>query len=144
VFIATYGSLRRSMENASVNLRGNGEFIGKGKTDDNYDLFKYGGGYFPSVSLQHNASGVPVVVDIYEAPEGHTGLTGSYDALEGYPDFYNRTEVPITLDNGDKLTAWIYHIDEVTGDRVEHGDWCLFKRGESYYEKLGEVDGENE
>lgn len=134
-FIATYGSLRRNMENFGVNAHGNGVFVGKGQTVENYDLYRFGRSYFPSVSLQHSESGKPVVVDIFEAPEGRTGLQGSYDMLEGYPNFYNRSQIEIQLDDGNTLTAWIYHIDEQQDNRVESGDWCTFKHP-AYYEAL--------
>lgn len=144
VFIATYGSLRRNMENYGVNSRGNGVFVGHGRTTENYDLYRYQGrAYFPSISLVHNESNCPVVVDVFEAPDDRTGLKGSYDMLEGYPSFYNRTEIPITLENGDTLTAWIYHIDEKQGDPIEGGDWCTYKDAD-YYTKLEADDAETD
>jgi len=130
VLIATYGSLRRGMENERVNERGGGKFLSMGVTVENFDLYQYGGGYFPSVSLTHNASKKPVVVDVYEAPM--SGLTGAYDQLEGYPDFYNRTEVEVKLDNGEIVKAWMYHIDEEQPVKVDSGDWCLFKNADYY------------
>lgn len=123
-FIATYGSLRRGMQNFRVNANGNGVYVGTGKSDDNINLYRYGGSYFPSISLKHDSNGTPVVLDVFEAPEGRTGLQGSYDMLEGYPSFYNRTQIPVTLDNGDTLSAWVYHIDEEQSELVESGDWC--------------------
>lgn len=133
-FIATYGSLRRDMQNFRVNGSGGGKFVGLGKTVDNVNLYRYGGAYFPSVSLAHGSNGTPVVVDVFEAPiKG--GLEGPYDTLEGYPHFYNRSEVGIKLESGDTLTAWIYHIDEDQRELVESGDWCLHNRP-NYYEEL--------
>lgn len=132
VFIATYGSLRLRMENFRVNGSGGGVHVGTGRTVDNINLYRYGGAYFPSVSLSHNSNGKQVVVDVFEAPE--EGLTGAYDMLEGYPNFYNRTIVPIVQNNGDTLDAWIYHIDEEQEHLVESGDWCTFKRPEYYSE----------
>lgn len=136
VFIATYGSLRRNMENFGVNASGNGVFVGKGRTAENYDLYRYmGRAYFPSISLKHSEGNCPVVVDVFEAPEGHDGLKGSYDMLEGYPSFYNRSQIEIVMDSGETLTAWIYHIDEKMGEPIEGGDWCTHKHP-SYYENL--------
>lgn len=132
-FISTYGSLRRGMHNFRVNVMGNGTLVGLGKTDNNYNLYDLGS--FPSVSLTHNSQETQVRVEVYEAPLDNTGLTGPYDRLEGYPNFYNRTEVPITMDNGDTLTAWIYHIDEDGRREVEGGDWCQYRRAD-YYEAL--------
>ena len=136
-FIATYGSLRRKMQNFGVNARGGGEFVASGKTTQNFDLYRYGGSYFPSVSLEHSDSEKPVVVDVFEAPLD--GLTGAYDMLEGYPSFYNRTPVEIQTDDGEVLVAWIYHIDKVQSTRVESGDWCTFNRPD-YYETLNSED----
>lgn len=133
VFISTYGSLRRGMHNWPVNGMGNGKLVGLGKTDNNYNLYDLGS--FPSVSLAHDSHGTQVVVEVYEAPADHTGMTGAYDRLEGYPNFYNRTEIPVTLDNGDTLTAWIYHIDEEGHRPVEGGDWCLH-RSATYYDAI--------
>lgn len=142
VFVATYGSLRRDMENFRVNAHGDGEYFGHGRTVDDFNLYVYGSSYFPSVSLKHNSHGNPVVVDIFEVPED--GLTGAYDMLEGHnpnhPEsgFYNRTEIPVDLDDGRTVIAWIYHIDEEQRTPVEHGDWCIHKRGDNYYANLSE------
>lgn len=133
-FVAVYGSLRRGMENEDVNKSGDGIFYFEGETWDNYDIFEHGGGYFPSVSLTHSESKKPVQVELFRVPD--TGLTGSYDSLEGYdpnPDhcFYNRTLIPIRLhDTGDLAMAWIYHIDKITGERVVSGDWVKHKNPE--------------
>lgn len=125
-FIATYGSLRRGQGNFRVNAAGNGEFVAQGKTKDNHNLYRYHGCYFPSVSLKHDSNGVPVVVEIFEAPDDHTGLKGAYDSLEGYPSFYNRTQIPVVLDDGREVDAWIYHIDEDQSEGVDHGDWTKY------------------
>lgn len=144
VFIATYGSLRRGMHNWRVNEYGNGQVVGLGNTDENYNLYDLGS--FPSVSLAHNSHGAKVRVEVYEAPADETGMRGSYDRLEGYREgashqFYNRTEIPVTMDNGDTLTAWIYHIDEDQSRPVVSGDWCLH-RNPNYYTDLAAAEGE--
>ena len=131
VLVAVYGSLRLGMSNESVNAQAKAEYLYTAQTKDNYDLFEYGGSYFPSVSLEHNESGTPVTVDVFLTTKA--GLEGPYDSLEGYdPDpevtFYNRTEIPIMLPTGDIVMAWIYHIDEISGRRVEHGDWVRHKK----------------
>ena len=140
VLVAVYGSLRVGMENARVNERAGGVHIGTGKTVENYDLYQYGGGYFPSVSLVHNESQKPVVVDVFETTVA--GLEGPYDCLEGHHGndsnytFYNRDLVDVEL-NGEIVKCWIYNIPEVQPNRVESGDWCLFKRPD-YYDEAGE------
>jgi gamma-glutamylcyclotransferase (GGCT)/AIG2-like uncharacterized protein YtfP len=133
VFIAVYGSLRRGMGNEDVNKDGDGVFYFSGETWDNHDIFEHGTwGSFPSVSLKHSDSAKPVQVELFRAPR--SGLLGAYDSLEGHdPDsedggFYNRSLVPIRIhETGDLVEAWIYHIDHVTGLRVESGDWVKHK-----------------
>lgn len=134
VFIATYGSLRRSMENFRVNGHGGGEFFGLGKSVANINLYRYGSSYFPSVSLKHDSNGIPVVLDVFQAPVD--GMEGAYDMLEGYPSFYNRTEIPVLLEDGTEVMAWIYHIDEEQPYLVKSGDWCVENRGHDYYNNL--------
>lgn len=133
VLVATYGSLRRGMSNEGVNNRADATYVGKGKTVENFDLFRYNSSYFPSVSLIHSESQMPVVVDVWETTM--KGLTGPYDFLEGYPSFYNRSEIDIAMDDGSVVRAWIYHIDTTMSERVEHGDWCVFV-SPAYYDEV--------
>ena len=123
VFVACYGSLRTGQSNFHVNERAGGKSIGEGWTKEKYNLYRYNGAYFPSVSLAHNSHDAPVRVEVFETTQA--GLNGPYDMLEGYPSFYNRTPVPVVLDSGEEVTAWIYHIDEDLGEdsAVVHGDW---------------------
>lgn len=145
VFVATYGSLRRNMQNFRVNERAGGSFYGHGATVKDFDLFRYGGAYFPSVSLAHSESGKPVVVDVFETTQG--GLEGPYDMLEGYnpknpaDGFYVRTQIEVKLESGEVVNAWIYHIDEEQNERVESGDWCTHNIPD-YYETLEAKEGE--
>ncbi len=126
VLIAAYGSLRKGMSNFGVNARGGGEYSFTGKTKNCYNLYRYGQCYFPSVSLEHDTNGTQVVVDVFEAPE--SGMLGAYDRLEGYPDFYNRTEITVVDSEGKEHTAWIYHIDEEQDTLVQSGDWVEFNK----------------
>lgn len=143
VLIATYGSLRVGMQNFGINTAAGATLVGCGETVDNFDLFRYGGAYFPSVSLAHSKSNKPVVVDVFETTQ--EGLEGPYDMLEGHsPDrddnFYNRTLVKIQMDSGEVLDAWIYHIDEEQPERVESGDWCLYNDHDYYKNKEEQND----
>lgn len=154
VLVATYGSLRRNMENFRVNGRAGGEYLVTGKSVKNIPLYQYGGGYFPSISLAESdvTEDTPqVVVDIFTTTT--EGLTGAYDCLEGYnaknPEdgFYNRSQIEFvtdtdcvidgeTVDAGTTLTAWVYHIDSPQSVQVMDGDWCVHKRGQDYYSSL--------
>jgi gamma-glutamylaminecyclotransferase len=124
-FVAVYGSLRLGMVNEPINNRAGAVWQCQGKTVNNHDLYEYGGRYFPCVSLKHNNAEKQIVVDVFEVNE--TGLEGNYDVLEGYPSFYNRTQIPIQMADGQILSAWIYHIDDEQEILVESGDWVEYK-----------------
>lgn len=124
VYVACYGSLRIGMQNEPVNYSAGAVHVGQGITCKNFDLFRYRGAYFPSVSLAHSDNQKPVVVDVFETDMD--GLTGPYDRLEGFPDFYNRTEIDVCMDDGRKITAWIYHINDKQEELVASGDWVKY------------------
>lgn len=124
VLVATYGSLRTGQANFIVNEMAGAKSLGEGWTKENYNLYRYNGAYFPSVSLTDTDNEQPVRVEVFETDE--KGLTGPYDRLEGYPSFYNRTQVPVVLDSGEEVLAWIYHIDEPKVETVKHGDWVKY------------------
>lgn len=125
VYVAVYGSLRTGMENEGVNHQAGAVSLGEGFTKNKYLLSQYGRAYFPVVSLIEEKT--PLRIEVWKTDE--TGLTRNYDMLEGYPSFYNRTQVPVTLDSGEEINAWIYHIDDKRqhGTEVESGDWKIFK-----------------
>jgi gamma-glutamylcyclotransferase (GGCT)/AIG2-like uncharacterized protein YtfP len=120
--VAVYGSLRVGEGNDPVNERAGARYLGQGKTCENYNLYEHGGKGYPHVSMAHNDSGTPVVVDVFEITQA--ALTSDYDGLEGYPTFYNRTEITVDMYNGDIAEAWMYHIDEDWENPVRSGDWA--------------------
>lgn len=132
ILVATYGSLRLGMGNYRTNERAGAERIATGSTVTPYNLYEYGGGGFPAISLTQECKAPQLVVDIFRTDEA--GLFGPYDSLEGYrrnapeQSFYNRTLVPVQWINEDgeveTAEAWIYHIDNYVGKvLVEDGDW---------------------
>lgn len=134
IYVATYGSLRRGQANYLVNDRAGAKSIGEGWTEDNFDLFRYGGSYFPSISLAHSNNNKPVRVEVFATDKA--GLEGPYDRLEGYnkrspeDSFYQRTQVAVKMDSGETVIAWIYHIDEEQDVLVESGDWSEYLKNE--------------
>ena len=135
IYVATYGSLRRGQANYLVNDRAGAKSIGEGWTEDNFDLFRYGGSYFPSISLEHSNNNKPVRVEVFATDKA--GLEGPYDRLEGYnkrspeDSFYQRTQIAVKMDSGETVIAWIYHIDEEQDVLVESGDWSEYLKSES-------------
>lgn len=118
ILLACYGTLRKDMEQAWRHERSGARYLGTGATEEPYNLFQ-ASSWFPSISLKHNSNGKPVVVDLYEVDEDKLPI---YDQLEGYPGFYSRSHIPVIVD-GNRVTALIYHLDEVTGPVIESGDW---------------------
>ncbi len=124
ILVAVYGSLRQGLGNHRVIGMANGELVDTGKTVENYNMYSLGA--FPSVSLAHSSHGTQLVVEVYRTDE--EGLTGPLDGLEGYPHFYNRTQVDVVLDDsGEVVSAWVYHIDEIKNEPVLDGDWFKYK-----------------
>ena len=126
VLVVTYGSLRTGMQNFRVNERAGGVSIGEGFTEQPALLSRYGGAYFPVVSLDPEHAKGKIRVEVFETTQD--GLEGPYDSLEGYPNFYNRTKIPVILDSGETVEGWIYHIDDLGchGETVESCDWKNF------------------
>lgn len=126
VYVATYGSLRTGFQNFHVNARAGGVSIGEGWSEVPAKLSQYGRAYFPVVSLNGDDVKDPVRVEVFETTQ--EGLEGPYDSLEGYPDFYDRTSIPVLLDDGTQVDAWIYHIENprAHGELVPSGDWKDF------------------
>lgn len=126
VLVAVYGTLRTGEGNHRCMVRADGKSLGLGKTLKNYNLYNLGA--FPKVSLTRRDHKVPVTVEVFETDLN--GLRGPLDMLEGYPSFYDRTQVDVVLDSGETVKAWIYHIENDSGlsAPIKSGDWV--KRNE--------------
>lgn len=101
-----YGTLKLGYCNHRV--LGDAVFLGNFTTDSVYSMYDLGS--YPSVSLEGTTA---IVGEVYEISD----LT-SVDMLEGYPTFYNRSE--IETDFG---LAWIYHYLPMHGDIIANGFW---------------------
>lgn len=111
--VFVYGSLRKGGYNSFL-LR-DSEFIKTVKTKDEMSLWDLG--TFPAVSFH------PVVQIVGEVYEVNKETLQRLDSLEGYPNFYDRTQ--IELDDGSK--AWIYFLHHVTSNKlISTGDWIEY------------------
>lgn len=121
--IAVYGSLRQGMGNHR--LMGNSTLIGKGLMVDRATMFSNGGFPILSFSIQQEK---PILAEVYQVDDPRTQQ--DLDRLEGYPEWYTRTEREFILHDGSTVTAWIYHQDKDFRERlpvVESGDWVEYR-----------------
>ena len=119
--IAVYGTLRRNNGNHTLLANDGVSFVGKGTCMVSGKMYSNGG--FPILSFKEEQANP--VVEVYDVDE-KTMLR--VDRLEGYvsPEdhWYNRTAVPVLLDNGTETEAWIYHQDKSLDlPVIESGDW---------------------
>lgn len=103
--VAVYGTLKSGEGNYSL-LSGRAKFIGSGETLRPIYTMKSMGG-FPGV-FSDESSTDKIQVEVYSVPPE---CFESLDRLEGHPNFYVRTKVPIILDDNDKIVhAWMYQL----------------------------------
>lgn len=119
--VAVYGSLRKGLSNHHV-IDG-AEMIGKTKIKG-FDMHSLGA--FPFITHGDGE----VTVEVYEVPD--MDYARGLDALEGYPNFYDRELVETEFGE-----AWVYFIDdEATADHppVPDGDWYEYLKARREYE----------
>jgi gamma-glutamylcyclotransferase (GGCT)/AIG2-like uncharacterized protein YtfP len=106
--LAVYGTLKKGHPNHQV--IDDAEYLGQ-EAIKGWAMYSLG--YFPCI-VPMKLSG-QVVVEVYKVPD-----LARADRLEGYPNFYDRVQVPTS--HGD---AWVYFMRKVpTGaKRIKSGVW---------------------
>lgn len=114
--VFAYGSLLKGLPNHPVMADAEGRFHGPGRTVDLGLMFSMGG--YPGIIAGQDVVDAGLDVD----GEDLTRIKGELytvddhglrilDRLEGYPTFYNRSEVMVvTDDNKHAVQAWMYHL----------------------------------
>jgi gamma-glutamylcyclotransferase (GGCT)/AIG2-like uncharacterized protein YtfP len=117
--VAVYGTLKSGFHNNYL-LDGM-HYIGKFKSCKPAVMYSRGG--FPILSLESTDVATPITVEIYEVTE--ECLHNRLDRLEGFPDWYNRSEVMFHNDTmAGPVKAWIYHQDGTHNlPVVNNGNW---------------------
>ena len=112
--VAVYGSLREGFHNHYL-LEGS-KHIAKGILRD-FKMFSLGS--FPAIIPSDSGE---ITVEVYEVSPN---ILARLDHLEGYPQFYNRMEVPVAHGDGEYTEAWVYFVTRTpTGlAEVPSGDW---------------------
>ncbi|EHP85983.1 gamma-glutamylcyclotransferase family protein [Methanotorris formicicus] len=118
-YLFVYGSLRKGFWNHEAYLK-NSKFVGNGKTKHKYAMY---------------ASIIPYVVEdekishiIGEVYEVNKETLERIDSLEGHPTCYKRKKVPIILESGKEIEAWLYFYPEPYGVLVKTGDYGDYMR----------------
>ncbi len=75
-------------------------FLGGARTEAPYALYK---DEHPVVLRDQPVS--PIIGEVYDVSDG---MLAMIDALEEHPRLYCREQAPVRLDNGHRLSAWIY------------------------------------
>ncbi len=105
--VAVYGTLKKGGGNHRY-LYGQ-RFVGKGTTRDKYPLVINGLPYLldnPLAADSHH-----VEVEVYKVSQQ---AFDDIDMLEGHPTFYKRRRLPIKLNSGTIISAWVYFINRDT------------------------------
>lgn len=97
-FVFAYGTLRQGFMYHAY-LSGT-QFLGGARTENAYALYR---GEYPLVVRDECVS--PIMGEVYEVSDG---LLTMLDALEEHPRVYCREQVPVRLDSGRLVRAWVY------------------------------------
>lgn len=98
VLVGVYGSLKSGESNNGLLI--GSDLLGTGLTVfPNYDLLDFGGypGAIPGTSKLR--------VEVWSVTQN---VLQRLDRLESHPHFYKREEIPVQLDTGEIVTAYIY------------------------------------
>lgn len=111
--VFVYGTLRKGFKYHNV-LR-NACFVGNAKTRDPYAL------YIAKYPCLFKGEAVSRITG--EAYEIDLLTLNTLDELEGHPHEYQREQVPVVLDDGGKLLAWVYFYPYPIGTLEPCGDY---------------------
>ncbi len=109
--VAVYGTLKRGF--GANSMLNDAHMVGSGTTVPAYRMTDVG---FPMI--KKDDEGHPVRVEVYDEPNWQV-----LDRYEGVPNLYERHIIPIELDSGETVEAYIYEATCISGDEVkECGD----------------------
>lgn len=124
MYCFVYGSLRRGFGN-HVLLHGC-EYMGTIIAAIPYEMISLGG--FPALVPTENGEEKQIVGEVYKISRKNLA---DLDRLEGYPNFYSRTQFKLQVDDGSIEDVWFYFIKSGYGRNtapiVESGDWADVK-----------------
>lgn len=128
--VFVYGSLKQNFRNHRVMAEASrGKFIGTGSLSSAAGFEMLDLEFYPALrTVSEDRTPVEIHGELFEV----TTLK-HLDFLEGYPVYYTRTRVQVTLVDGTHCLAWVYYLasgpNSVSGSRLENypivptGNW---------------------
>lgn len=103
ILVFVYGTLKSGCHGA-------GKFVSSGHTHDAFVLFNggfpmVGPGTSKAISDINKRFHAQVKGEVYSVDEKGLSYLDSY---EGYPTHYDRIQIPVSLDTGSDVKAWMY------------------------------------
>tara|TARA_R100000805_G_C3609153_1_gene109659 strand:+ start:44 stop:1249 length:1206 start_codon:yes stop_codon:yes gene_type:complete len=111
--IGVYGTLKKGYSNYNWYLTSS-RYVGAGKTADRYPLVISGLPYL----INEKGVGFNVDIDVFKVSDS---VFKDIDSLESHPNWYRREKIPIKMEDGSIVMAWVYfNIQEKVGNRKLH------------------------
>jgi len=111
--VAVYGTLKRGY--GANSMLADATCLGRGTTVPSYQMTDVG---FPMI--EPDDDGHRIRVEVYDEPNWKV-----LDRYEGVPSLYQRRIVPVELDSGETVEAYIYEATNISGSPVEPSDGVL-------------------
>ena len=111
-----YGTLRRNFSNHRYLEQA--RFLGNARTQEAYQLRQ---GIIPYVAEHAEEGRTQIVGEVYAVTKSQLR---ELDRPEGHPHFYERKQVLVLLDNGERLDAWLYFCERGEGSINYSGDFA--------------------
>lgn len=123
--IGVYGTLKKGYSNYNWYLD-KSRYVGAGKTQDKYPLIISGLPYL----INEKGRGHNVEIDVFKVNDS---VFKDIDGLESHPTWYRREKIPVKMDDGSIVMAWVYfNIQERVGNRELHKTYKQSKPRSTY------------
>ena len=123
--IGVYGTLKKGYNNYNWYLD-KSRYVGAGKTQDKYPLIISGLPYL----INEKGRGHNVEIDVFKVSDS---VFKDIDGLESHPTWYRREKIPIKMEDGSIVMAWVYfNIQEKVGNRQLHKTYVQPKIKSNY------------
>jgi len=123
--IGVYGTLKKGYNNYKWYLD-KSRYVGAGKTQDKYPLVISGLPYL----INEKGRGHNVEIDVFKVSDS---VFKDIDGLESHPTWYRREKIPVKMDDGSIVMAWVYfNLQEKVGNRELHKTYVQPKIKSNY------------